>query len=149
MNSSFDDSGNFSSSDSTTLENIASGCPLEGGIGVYIARGMMDYSDYDESKSCDTITSRQYQDSRDQDIRSKSFEVRPNPNGGSFSLVLPNDSSYDLNIYSLTGHLVNQYFSISHDNVIEINNPGIFVVLARDLEDGIIYFSRVVVTNNE
>src|SRR3990172_5288632 len=114
----------FSSSDSSTLLNIAIQNPLINGDAVYSARVMLNINPDDYNNS-----NRMSESDTEEEPVSKNT-VYPNPNDGTMSLSYYIDADAELQVVDVVGKIICTYTLFAENSTIEINcqtlNNGIY-----------------------
>lgn len=109
----------YTSMQLSTLETIASACPYEYGIGVYMARTLLAERDTvlylginDCEKAPQSASERRGNEEQEDEVTNEAdgmaFGLYPNPNAGEFTIVLNMDENNiaEMNIWSITGQAV-------------------------------------------
>ena len=102
----------------STLETIAAACPLEYGLGVYVARAMLSSRDtviYTALNDCEkapvTPSGKRGQDEDEVDSNESNnshFNLYPNPNNGAFTvnLEIKDTDKAELSVWSVSGQVL-------------------------------------------
>lgn len=144
----------ISSSNISTLENIAGQCPLEGGDGVIAARNLLETIDtsarfYNDAILCQSFT-RPTSFSKTLNNNEVSFVVRPNPANDRLILEysLMQESTYQFSMVDLQGKLLFEQSIPGGTHTIPISLPlipnGLYLYRISNLE-GIIHSGKFLV----
>ncbi|MBK7183362.1 MAG: T9SS type A sorting domain-containing protein, partial [Bacteroidetes bacterium] len=137
----------YNTNDSTALMDIAAQCPLQGGNAVYQARNLLAaiYNELiDFEDNCEETQKHFVANNETESITqhfSKAVKLYPNPNNGNMMLdySLNETEVGKLNIYDVSGRLIDSYNLLSGENKqLNINKT--------DLENGI-YFYEVIIND--
>lgn len=134
------------SSTMTTLQSIANLCPLAGGKGVYIARGilseyLLEDIIYDDLGKCDTILPRTTSST------GYSFTLYPNPANGEF-VIESTVQIENIRILDIKGSLM--YQSSANDKKVKVSaqnlSEGLYIVEVKFINDPISVSKKLVIT---
>ncbi len=138
------DSTHLTPAQITTLEGIATTCPLDGGEAVYMARAMLSrytISTYDDFTLCDPAMPRS---SEGYPLDGKGLTVFPNPSTGTFTLKLANTGQIPerITVLDALGQMVYQamWAPMSFNHLLNLSglHEGIYVVRLTDVNGQVI-----------